>query len=110
MPEHEPVELLRAAQRRAAELLEREYARLSRPADVARVIELGLELLDDPAEKTHSLEKLTTLRLDQLDDQQGAFEALCTLVRIEPHVARHRARAKELPDSSSPSRDSARFW
>jgi tetratricopeptide (TPR) repeat protein len=101
MPDADTTVRLRAAQSRAAVLLEQEYTRMGQHADVIRVIELELELLDDPAAKAARLRQVATLRLDALDDPVGAFEALCALVQLEPGVSAHRVQAIALAERLS---------
>lgn len=87
---------LRAAQRRAAELLKAEYGQTERIGDVLRITELEIELLEDPEDKIARLKQIVTLRLETLDDTAGAFETLCSLIRLEPDVSAHRLRAAAL--------------
>lgn len=94
-------DLLRAAQRRAATLLEREYSRLARTSDVLRVTERDLELCEDPSEKVQKLRQIVSWSLGEPADPERAFDALCALIRLEPSVVEHRTRAGELPNVAS---------
>lgn len=94
--EEEQNELLRAAQRRTAELLKGEYTRENRVGDVVRLTEVELDLIEDPQERIARLKQIVSLRLETLDDAAGAFDALCVLIRLEPEVSAHRVRAAAL--------------
>lgn len=94
-------DLLRAAQRRAATLLEREYSRLARTSDLLRVTDRDIELCEDPSDKIEKLRQLVSWSLEEPRGTERAFEALCALIRLEPSVVEHRTRAQELPDVAS---------
>lgn len=80
----------------AAELLRKRYEAANQIGDVARMLEVELELADTKQERVSRLEKIIQLKLDSVGDYQGAFESVAQLVALEPHEALHRVRLAEL--------------
>ncbi|MCC6903351.1 MAG: tetratricopeptide repeat protein [Polyangiaceae bacterium] len=80
----------------AAELLRKRYEAEDDVAQVARMLEVELELADTKQERVSRLEKIIQLKLDSIGDYRGAFESVAQLVALEPHEALHRVRLAEL--------------
>lgn len=80
----------------AAEMLRKRYEADDRIADVARMLEVELELADTKQERVSRLEKIIQLKIDSIGDFRGAFESVAQLVALEPHEPGHRARLAEL--------------
>ncbi len=79
-----------------AGLLREYYERAGRVADVARMLEIGLEFARSDRERVMRLTELVELRLTRLDDVPGAFQNVSSLVTLEPGVADHRRLLAEL--------------
>lgn len=73
-----------------AGLLREYYERAGRIADVARMMEVGLDFARTDRERVMRLTEIVELRLTRLDDVQGAFQNVSSLVTLEPGVADHR--------------------
>ncbi len=80
----------------AAELLRKRYEADGDVAQVARMLEVELELADTKQERVSRLEKIIQLRTDSIGDYRGAFESVAQLVALEPHETLHRVRLAEL--------------
>lgn len=72
------------------------YLRVGRVADVARMMEVGLDFARSDRERVALLSEIVELRLQQLDDAAGAFQNVASLVNLEPTVKEHRALLAEL--------------
>lgn len=86
----------RSVRHAAAELLCKRYEGQGRVSDVARMLEVELELAETRAERVQGLQRIIALRLESMDDPSGAFEALAQVVALEPSVAEHREKLAEL--------------
>ncbi|HOU90252.1 MAG TPA: tetratricopeptide repeat protein, partial [Polyangiaceae bacterium] len=79
-----------------AGLLREYYERAGRVADVARMLEIGLDFARSDRERVMRLTEIVELRLTRLDDVPGAFQNVSSLVTLEPGVADHRRLLAEL--------------
>jgi golgin subfamily B member 1 len=84
------------ARQRAAALLEAHYQQQGRSEDLARVLEITLEGEPSPARRAERLRALVDLRLSALGDEAGAFEAVASLVLLEPEFAPNREELARL--------------
>ena len=80
----------------AAELLRKRYEAANQVADVARMLEVELELAETKDERVSRLEKIIQLKIDSVGDFHGAFESVAQLVALEPQQTLHRVRLAEL--------------
>lgn len=80
----------------AAELLRKRYEAADQVGDVARMLEIELELADTAADRVARLQEIIELRVERMGDFSGAFEGVAQLAAIEPEVAEHRQRLAEL--------------
>ncbi|MBN1608277.1 MAG: tetratricopeptide repeat protein [Polyangiaceae bacterium] len=85
-------------QETAIAALKARYAQLGRQSDVARLYHLELGVLSDEGARARKLRELVSLYLDVLDDAPSAFEAMASLVLLDPAVAAHRSELAELAD------------
>lgn len=83
---------------RAARRLKNHYEAEGRTADMARMLEIELEAANDDKTRIKGLEEIVRLRLDTLDDPQGAFDAMSSLVAIKPASPEYRQRLAELAE------------
>ncbi len=81
---------------RAASRLREHYDGTGRTADMARMLEIELEVAHTDKERIQRLESLVKLRLESLGDEAGAFENLAALVRLAPHDDSVRSRFADL--------------
>src|SRR5690606_382427 len=98
LPDDSPPEAVqeqRRVARQAASLLRREYVRLGRLADAARVLADELSTVAERRERIQLLTELTELR-EALDDRAGCFECRGALLELDPANAEHRARLADL--------------
>lgn len=79
----------------AARLLEKRYRVQKSTVDVVRMLEIEVDCTSDPKERSELLSEAARLRLDVLEDVQGAFETLIELVSIDARPE-HRKRLAEL--------------
>ena len=91
----EAVQEQRLVARHAASLLRREYARLGRLADAARVLADELSTVAERRERIQLLTELNELR-EALGDAAGCFECRGDLLELEPASAEHRSRLADL--------------
>jgi golgin subfamily B member 1 len=80
----------------AAHRLKQRYEAEGRIADVVRMLEVEMELAVSSDERVEWLSEIVTLKLDRLQDVEGAFENVAQLVAIEPYRRAHRERLAEL--------------
>lgn len=80
----------------AAEQLKQRYESEGRIADVARMLEVELELSRGREERIERLAEIVQLKLERLDDAAGAFENVAQLVALAPAEAEQRRRLAEL--------------
>ncbi len=83
---------------RAARRLKTYYEAQGRTADMARMLEIELEAAKDDKTRIKGLEEIVRLRLETLDDPQGAFDAMSSLVAIKPASQEYRERLAELAE------------
>ena len=86
----------RSVRHAAAELLRKRYEAANDVPQVARMLEVELELADSKQERISRLEKIIQLKIDAIGDFSGAFESVAQLVALEPHETLHRVRLAEL--------------
>jgi golgin subfamily B member 1 len=79
----------------AARLLEKRYRKQKSTVDVVRMLEIEVDCSSDVKERSQLLSEAARLRLEVLEDAQGAFETLIELVTIDARVE-HRVRLAEL--------------
>ena len=94
----------RATSRKAATLLRQRYEEAERHGDLARVLAIELEASDDPAERAERLRAIVRLRRGQLEDEQGAFDALADLTVLTPEDADAPRRARGARRAARPVR------
>ena len=87
---------------RVARRLKAHYEAEGRTADVARMLEIELEVAKDDKTRIKGLEEIVRLRLEELDDAQGAFDAMSSL-------GVHQAGLGELPRTPCRPRRTYRF-
>jgi tetratricopeptide (TPR) repeat protein len=80
----------------AASLLKKRYEETGKQADVARMLEVELELADTKEERIRRLGEIIELKAADMGDLDGAFESTAQLIALEPEEAAHRARFAEL--------------
>ncbi len=80
----------------AAERLKQGYVQAGAVEDVARMVEIELELAESPEERIGGLEDLVQLRLKELGDTAGAFEPAAQLVGLAPEQAGYREQLGKL--------------
>lgn len=80
----------------AAAWLKDQYSRVGSLLDVARMLEVELELARTKDERIAGLESIVALRLGELGDVQGAVEPVAQLVGLVPSEARYRAELARL--------------
>ncbi|MEZ4226180.1 MAG: tetratricopeptide repeat protein [Polyangiaceae bacterium] len=88
----------RSVRHAAAERLKQGYQALGAVEDVARMVEIELELAESSHERIEGLEALVALRLEKLDDAEGAFEPTAQLVGLEPSEERYRQQLANLAE------------
>ena len=86
------------ARDRAAALLKDHYAEEGRTADVVRMLEVELEAATTTNERVERLERIVSLRVDDLGDHAGAFDSVALLVSLQPEVDAHRERLVSLAE------------
>lgn len=82
----------------AVKLLKKRYESGGRPQDLVRVLQAELAVVVDPAELKKKLERLVALRLEEIDDPEGAFDNVAALVALNPSSREERKRFAELGD------------
>lgn len=80
---------------RVAALLKERYAEPGHEADLARVLEVGLEAVKAPDQLVLRHQQLASIYA-QLGDDDHAMDHFVELVLLEPHVAEHRAELAHL--------------
>jgi tetratricopeptide (TPR) repeat protein len=90
----------RSVRHAAAELLRKRYESAGRVGDVARMLEVELELAEDKKDRIKGLQKIITLKLDKIGDLSGAFESTAQLVALDPAAEAHRARLADLAEQT----------
>jgi tetratricopeptide (TPR) repeat protein len=80
----------------AATLLRKRYEEAGDKTDVARMLEVELELADTKEERVRRLQEIIALRAADIGDLDGAFESTAQLVALEPDEPAHRERFAEL--------------
>jgi tetratricopeptide (TPR) repeat protein len=78
-----------------AKLLEKHYRAAKSTLDVVRMLEIQVECAEDLSVRPTLLEEVVRLRLDALDDAEGAFETLCALIALDP-ADEHREKLGQL--------------
>ncbi len=81
---------------RAANHLRDYYDSEGRVADVVRMLEVLVEVADEPSLKAERLRHTVDVRLKKLGDHPGAFDNMLKLVALEPDVKEHRRLLGEL--------------
>ena len=81
---------------KVAVMLRQYYETVARTADVVRMLEIEVEHALDNTERVDRLNRIIRMRLDELNDSNGAFEDLTALVAIEPAVHEYRQLLDEL--------------
>ncbi len=80
----------------AAELLKKQYQAAGSLSDVARMLEIELELASTKEQRIEGLEAIVELRLGDLGDPGGAFESVAQLVALQPASEGYRSQLGEL--------------
>jgi len=80
---------------RAASMLREHYERTSRDADLARLLEVELEIATSPGDLASGHRQIATLRT-QLGDDSSAMDHVAALVLLEPEQAAYRAELSAL--------------
>jgi tetratricopeptide (TPR) repeat protein len=80
---------------RAAAILREHYERAGRDADLARFLEVELEITTDPDHLAKGHRRIATFRA-KLGDDASAMEHVAALVVLEPDTAAHRTELAEL--------------
>ncbi len=83
---------------KAALVLRQYYESIGSPADIVRMLEIEVEHAVDDAERVERLKRIIRMRLEELDDANGAFEDLTSLVSLVPEEVEHRHALDELAE------------
>lgn len=83
---------------KAAQVLRQYYETIGSAADIVRMLEIEVEHAVDDAERVERLRRIIRMRLEDLNDAQGAFEDLTHLVSLIPDDVDHRRALDELAE------------
>ncbi|MFO7181341.1 MAG: tetratricopeptide repeat protein, partial [Pseudomonadota bacterium] len=85
-----------SALRRATAHLERHYESVGQVVDLVRVLGIQHSVAESREERRELLERIVNLRLRDLDDTEGAFDAVSELVLLDPGNLTYRKQLGEL--------------
>src|SRR5690606_37869755 len=85
-----------SALRRSTAHLERHYEEVGQIVELVRILVIEHSVAESREERRGLLERIVNLRLRDLDDTEGAFEAVSELVLLEPGNLTYRKQLGEL--------------
>lgn len=85
---------------KVATVLRRYYESVNRTADIVRMLEIEVEHAAEDAGRIERLQRIVSMRLEELDDPMGAFEAQTRLVSLQPAAVEHRRLLDELAEAT----------
>lgn len=94
---------------KVALVLRRYYESVKRTADIVRMLEIEVEHAVDDAGRIERLKQIVQMRLDELDDPNGAFEAQTRLVSLQPAETEHRRLLDDLAQRTGQRRRQAQL-